>query len=269
MIHAFCAMSSHIHYVVTDLEGNLPEFLALFHRLVANGVQAIREWDGAVWNRSQTSVVELCTRQAIVEKIAYTLTNPVQAGLVRRARDWPGFRTTVNDIGRKRLRARRPRKGLKTQNSKWAEVAQLDVSLPPSIDKADAESFRNDIRKEIRKIETTMRASIPQSKVLGARAAMQINPFDRSTSPESIRQIDPTFAVGRGNPEALKQAIRARREFRQSYHRAFMAWRSGNREVEFPSGTYAMRKIHGVKVATANRTSNQGYDNDQFSLIGS
>jgi len=252
MIHAFCAMSTHLHYVVTDLEGNLPQFLAIFHRLVASGVQSIRKWDGAVWNRSQTSLVELCTREAIVEKIAYTLSNPVLAGLVRSARDWPGFRTTVNDIGKKRLRAYRPRKGLRTQNSNWAAMAELEVSLPPSIARNDAESFRKDIRRVIRKIETAMRAEIPQNRILGARGAMQINPFDRATSHEPIRRLNPTFAVGQGNKEARKQAIRRRKDFRQRYRHALELWRRGNREVEFPAGTYAMWKIHGVKVAMAS-----------------
>jgi len=70
MLHAFCAMSTHVHYVITDPSGRLPRFLEMFHRLVAIAVKIIRLWDGAVWERSQTSVVELCTRQAIVEKIA-------------------------------------------------------------------------------------------------------------------------------------------------------------------------------------------------------
>lgn len=250
MVHAFCAMSTHVHYVVTDRDGNLPRFFAMFHRLVAIGVQSIRKWDGAVWNRSQTSVVELCTRQAIVEKIAYTLTNPVQAGLVRRARDWPGFRTTVHDIGKKRLRGRRPKKDLRAQTAKWPTFAELEVSLPPSIDLNDADEFRKDVRREIRKIEAAMRASIPQSQVLGAKLAMKVDPFKRMTDHEPLRQINPTFAVGRGNKEALERARKARNDFRHRYQLALEAWRGGDRAVEFPAGTYAMRTLHNANVAS-------------------
>lgn len=250
LIHAFCTMSTHMHYVVTDVDGNLPKFLAMFHRFVAIGVQSLRNWDGAVWNRSQTSVVELCTRQAIVEKIAYTLTNPVQAGLVRRARDWPGFRTTVHDIGKKRLRAHRPKKGLRGQNANWPKSAELCISLPPSINLDDGEAFRRDIRHEIRQIEAAMRASTPASQVLGAKLAMQLDPFARATRHEPKRQLNPTFAVGRDNKEAFERARKARKDFRYRYRLALEAWRNGNRAVEFPPGTYAMRTLHGANIAT-------------------
>ena len=50
-VHAFCAMSTHIHVVLTDTRGLLPMFLASFHRLVAMGTKALRQWDGSVWER--------------------------------------------------------------------------------------------------------------------------------------------------------------------------------------------------------------------------
>ena len=34
-VHAFCAMSDHIHLVVTDERGMLPKFLQAFHRTAA------------------------------------------------------------------------------------------------------------------------------------------------------------------------------------------------------------------------------------------
>ena len=36
---------------------------------------------------SRTSIVELLTPEAIVEKVAYLVANPVEAGLVQHARD--------------------------------------------------------------------------------------------------------------------------------------------------------------------------------------
>ena len=65
-VHAFCAMSTHIHVVLTDTRGRLPFFLAYFHRLVAMGTKILRNWEGSIWDSEQTSVVELLTRDAIV-----------------------------------------------------------------------------------------------------------------------------------------------------------------------------------------------------------
>src|SRR6185436_1576738 len=53
-----------------------------------------------------TSGVRLLTRAAVVEKIAYTLANPVAAGLVWSAREWPGATVRVGDLGQGVLRAR-------------------------------------------------------------------------------------------------------------------------------------------------------------------
>jgi putative transposase len=89
-MHALCAMSTHLHLVVTDVQGVLPRFLQYFHRLVALGTKVLRKWEGPVWDHEATSVVRLLTRGAVVEKIAYVLANPVAAGLVRHASEWPG-----------------------------------------------------------------------------------------------------------------------------------------------------------------------------------
>jgi putative transposase len=251
LIHAFCAMSTHVHYVVTDPLGYLPRFLTMFHQLVARGVKIIRQWDGAVWDRSQTSVVELCTRQAIVEKIAYTLANPVEAGLVWAAEEWPGVKTSVDDIGERALKAKRPEQYFRAENPQWLLDIERKVSLPPSIASTDAQTFRDDIRSELAKLEEAAHAEIPQHKVLGAERASEVSPESRITTHEAIRQLNPTFAVGRGNSEAFDIAKQALKDFRVAYRGALKKWREGDRSVVFPAGTYAMRVVHGANVDTA------------------
>ena len=254
LLHAFCAMSTHLHYVITDPLGRLPRFLEMFHRLVALGVKILRKWDGAVWNRSQTSVVELCTRQAIVEKIAYTLANPVEAGLVWNADEWPGAKTSVNDIGNNALEARRPSQYFRAKNPKWAANAQHWISLPPSIDATDARAFCDDIREELANLESAAHSKMPQHKVLGAQRVIKVSPESRTTSHEATRQRNPTFAVGRGDTKELRtKAIAALRSFRAGYRDALQKWRAGDRSVVFPAGTYAMRVIHGANVDTPRK----------------
>src|SRR5690348_16111570 len=107
-VHALCAMSTHLHVVVTDVNGVLPRFLQFFHRIVALGTKVLRTWEGPVWEPGAVSVVQLHSRAAVVEKIAYVLANPVAAGLVPYAREWPGARVTVDELGRGELRAKRP-----------------------------------------------------------------------------------------------------------------------------------------------------------------
>src|ERR1700691_4703267 len=123
LVHALCAMSTHIHLVVTDVHGRLPIFLHSFHRLVARCMQVYRNWDDVVWDKDPPSVVELGTPAAVVEKIAYVLANPVAAGLVERAHQWPGAKVNMDQLGRGTLRASRPRYYLDPKNPAWPDEA--------------------------------------------------------------------------------------------------------------------------------------------------
>ena len=107
-VHAVTLMSTHEHLVLTDVRGRLPDFLQRFHRLVSLGTKALRKWDGPVWDHERTSVVRLLTENALVEKLAYVAANPVKAGLVRKANDWPGVTVLPHELGRRTFAAERP-----------------------------------------------------------------------------------------------------------------------------------------------------------------
>jgi len=256
LVHAFCAMSTHLHYVVTDPLGALPRFFEMFHRLLSRGIKIIRQWDGSPWERVQTSSVELCTTEAIIEKIAYTLANPVAAGLVRRAHQWPGAKTLVSDIGEDSLIVERPTEVFDSKNPKWPKFAQMEVSLPPSIEAEQAEAFRNAVQFEVERIEKVARKLFPKRSVLGAKHAMQVPPESRITSHEPTHQLKPKFAFGRGTTNAIRlQAIANMKSFQQQYQEAWSKWRNGDRQVEFPPGTYAMRTRHNVRIASSSEHS--------------
>jgi putative transposase len=252
-LHAFCAMSTHIHYVISDPEGRLPRFLELFHRLVALGVKIIRKWDGAVWDRSQTSVVELTTREAIIEKIAYTLANPVAAGLVESAGQWPGAKTSIADIGPGKIHTERPDVYFNKKNPKWHASLLLHVVLPPSIPESEAQSFRDKIAEEVDRIESHAQGIHAEREFLGVDEILKISPESRITSHEPKAQRNPTFAAGKNHQEASRKAVESLHQFRRAYHHALTQWRAGNRFVEFPAGTYAMRVLHGAIVAQSMR----------------
>jgi len=55
--------------------------------LVSLGTKVLRKWEGPTWAPEEASLVRLLTEQAIIEKLAYVMANPVKAGLVRHARD--------------------------------------------------------------------------------------------------------------------------------------------------------------------------------------
>ncbi|WP_437600023.1 transposase [Sorangium sp. So ce590] len=249
-VHALCAMSTHLHLVVTDTMGVLPRFLQFFHRIVALGTKVLRTWEGPVWDHEATSVVRLLTRAAVVEKIAYVLANPVAAGLVRHAREWPGAKVDVDELGCGVLRALRPSAYLDPKNPQWPEEVTLTLALPPAIEQDGGDGFRCEVAAELERHEAQARAEVERQgmRVLGAERARNVSPYERATSFEALRGRNPTFAVGREQGDAWRIAAAAVRAFRASYRAALERWRGGVRGAVFPSGTWWMRTFHGASV---------------------
>lgn len=246
-VHAAVLMSTHEHIVLTDTRGTLPRFLQELHRILALGVKVLRKWEGAVWDHEKTSVVELLTPEAIVEKIAYVMANPVSAGLVERARDWPGVACTPDELGKVRWQASRPAFYFDEHNTAWPSSATLDLVVP-AVFVGSEEQFRAEVATELAHLERTARADVRNRgwKVLGAKVVAALSPLRRAKSWEPVRGRNPTFAVGRGCRKALDEAVALLREFRAAYREAMAAWRRGIRNVLFPPGTYLMVHAHGV-----------------------
>lgn len=249
-VHALCAMSTHIHLVVTDTHGLLPRFLQYFHRLVSLGTKVLRKWEGPVWDHDATSVVRLLTREAVVEKIAYTLANPVVAGLVWSAHEWPGVTVRVAELGRRVLWARRPSVYLDSNNPQWFEEVVLPLVLPPSIEADDGDRFRQEVAAELDRQENQGRSELRRKGLgcLGPKRAQRLSPYKRATSFERLRERNPTFAVGRNRGDVWRRAASTIRAFRASYRNALTRWCAGARNVLFPGGTWWMQMFHGADV---------------------
>ncbi|HTN89927.1 MAG TPA: transposase [Sorangium sp.] len=249
-VHALCAMSTHLHLVVTDVQGVLPRFLQFFHRLVALGTKVLRKWEGPVWDHEATSVVKLLTQAAVVEKIAYVLANPVAAGLVLHATEWPGVKVDVGELGRGALHATRPSAYLDPENPQWLDEATLPLVLPPVIAQENADCFRRQVADELARMEAQAHAEVRRRGFgfLGAERASNVSPYERATSFEDLCERNPTFAVGREQGDAWRTAAAAVRAFRASYRAALERWCAGVRSAVFPVGTWWMRIFHGAHV---------------------
>ena len=84
---------------------------------------------------------------------------------------------------------------------------------------------------------------------MSADKVTKVSPYQRATSWEDIRSLNPAFDVGRGKDKARKLAIKALKAFRGAYRAALKLWRSGTRSVQFPQGTWWMATFHGAAVA--------------------
>jgi hypothetical protein len=250
LVHGVTLMSTHEHLVVTDVRGCLPHFLAELHRTVALCVKVLRKWEGEVWDGGKTSVVELRTNEAILEKLAYIAANPVVAGLVDRALDWPGIKTLPKDIGRAKWTTQRPTIYLDQTNPSWPQTATLGLAPLPAHRVAGLQ-IEDMVEAELKRLEAEAGAEVRAKgwTVIGARQLQVLSPYKRAKSWEPLRALNPTFAVGRGQRRAFFSAVQVLRKFRAAYREALGAWRCGLRNVMFPRATWLMRAHHGVDVS--------------------
>jgi REP element-mobilizing transposase RayT len=252
LVHAVTLMSTHEHLIVTDPQGCYPEFLRRLHRLVSLGTKMLRKWEGPTWDDDQSSVVRLLTEQAILEKLAYVMANPVKAGLVRHARDWPGITVLSHELGRRTWTLKRPEAYFNAKNPKWPDTIELSLTLPPSLRSYNAEALREAVGEELARQERVAHQEIKKRgwRVLGAKRVRRLSPYRRATSFELLRDRNPTFAVGRGHRKVFFQAVAELRAFRRAYRQALEQWRAGLRSVVFPQGTWCMCRVHGAIAQT-------------------
>jgi putative transposase len=250
-VHGATLMSTHEHLVITDREGRLPDFLRRLHRLVSLGTKVLRNWEGPTWDHERSSVVRLLTERAVIEKLAYAMANPVRAGLVHRACDWPGITVLPQELGRRTYVIERPDGFFDPNNPKWPDKIELSLTLPPALEQRyGADAVRQGVAEELARQERLARREVQERgwRVLGAERVRRLSPFRRATSFEALRGRNPTFAVGSGQRKAFFQAVAELRAFRRAYREALEQWRDGLRSVLFPRGTWLMYRAHGVVV---------------------
>ena len=249
LVHAITLMSTHEHLVVTDVRGHLPNFLRRLHRLVSLGTKVLRKWEGPTWDHERSSVVRLLTEQAMVQKLAYVMANPVKAGLVHRAKDWPGITVLPQELGRRTFVIERPEGFFSPNNPTWPDQVELTLTLPPRLAQSYApDAIREAVAEELDRQERLARHEVKTRgwRVLGSEHVRRLSPYRRATSVEPLRGTNPTFAVGRGQREVFFQAVAELRAFRKAYRGALEQWRAGLRSVVFPQGTWWMCQAHGV-----------------------
>jgi REP element-mobilizing transposase RayT len=251
IVHAVVLMSTHEHLILTDTKGRLPDFLHRLHRLVALGTKALRKWEGPIWDHERPSVVRLLTEQAVLEKLAYVMANPVKAGLVRRACQWPGIMVLPQELGRTTWTLRRPDAYFDPDSPQWPDTVQLSLAMPPQLQERHGdEAIRDAVNRELERQELLAQQEVKNRNwdVLGAERVRQLSPYRRAKTFEPVQGRNPTFAVGRGQKRTFLEAVSELRAFRRAYRQAFERWRSGLRNTIFPRGTWAMRRVHGIGV---------------------
>ncbi|MGB5417000.1 MAG: transposase, partial [Polyangiales bacterium] len=210
LVHAACLMSTHSHEVVTDVRGQYPKFLQTFHRYLALCTKAYRGWPEEVFNKDSSGAHALLTPEATLEAIAYLIANPVEAGAVRYAKDWPGAHTLSGHVGTRVIRVKRPKHYFDPNNPQWPEELELRLEMPVALEldygpelarERIAERVRERVHKAWNKAKRTGLAFV------GPRRVLRLVHTKRAKSYEAFGSLNPQFAAA-GNRVAATEAVK-------------------------------------------------------------
>lgn len=221
---AFVIMSNHWHLVIRLAEdaASLARFMQQLKSEVARELNGLRGRRGGFW-ADRYHAIPILDEEALLDRITYTLMNPVAAGLVAKLEEYPGLSSAEANLG---VRAA------------CGEI-DLPIELPPSfaeLDDAALESRRTALLDEVRRREAAVKAEriaqhLPRPK---AERSMTIDPFERPECP-ARRAAPRCFAATQAARDAFDEILEA---FVHAYRVASAAFRNGRLDTVFPAGSF-------------------------------
>jgi putative transposase len=251
-VHGFLPMSNHHHIAITDVEGRLPQFLHWFHLMVARNLNVYYERQECFWSPGSYSAVHLVEPGDVLDKLAYLLSNPVAAGLVRHGTEWPGVISHPNDLLEgdrgERYRVARP-KGFFASQSKLPEYAQVKITCPPTLRDRPREEVVRELldRREEKEEAARQRVSELGIRFLGRKGILGQSPFGRPNSREERSKLSPNVAC-KCRWRRI-ETLGGLTQFRREYWACYLRFREGDRDVVFPAGTWGPVKLYGARAA--------------------
>lgn len=245
-ILAVVVMSNHYHAVVYDPNGVLPCFLQHLHSATGHAFNVVRQRRENFWDSQRSRSTRLETLEAIIDKVVYTLVNPVKANLVDRAIHWPGLSSYAWLDGRV-VAARRPHHYFDSDGD-VPDTATLRL-VAPLLWEGDFASWAALIRERVAAEEERLARLRAErgTGILGRKGVLAQPTSRRAKSDEDLGELQPEVAAS--DPDVLAKAIAALKTFRRQYAAALARFRAGFVKTLFPAGTWAL--VQRYNVATA------------------
>jgi REP-associated tyrosine transposase len=239
-IIGWLAMSNHYHAVVHDPRGRLPDFACHFHQMLAKALNVRwSRWEN-LWSSEPPTYTLLVDHNDVFDKLLYALLNPVEDHLVDAVVHWPGASSWALLDGRS-LSVKRPAFFFRKRGS-MPEVVTLKTVLPPGFSGAVA-AWAARVRAAVVERELALRLArvAAGARVLGRKGVLSVSAFDRPKTSTPRRELRPFVACR--NMWHRIAALEALQRFRFAYHEARSLFVAGVRDVLFPDGTFALRRL--------------------------
>jgi len=248
LVHCVNVLSNHYHTTVTDVKGNIPEFMGYLHRLVATSLNAsLNRWEN-VWAVEQPSLVRLQDDEDVLRKMVYNMGNAVSSYLVSHGDQWPGLHTRPADLLKGAIDAPRPAHYFR-EDGDMPAVATLKLTRPDIFPELSDKEFVARLTKDLEQREAEIRAeaSAAGKRFLGLKRLRLQRRADTPTSQAQRRKLRPRIAAV--NKWRRIEALQRLKQFIADYREAWLQWKQGVVKVVFPTGTYALAKHASVTCA--------------------
>jgi len=241
-------MSNHYHLLVLDRKGRYPAFTCWFNSLLGRTTNHLRGRGGHCFGLAKPGdVVVLDGPETVLSKAAYLLTNPVAAGAVRAAADWPGACSKPSACARPPETVVRPPFFFRDEG--LPDTAELRFFVPPTHADQSPEDFGHALSEAV----------VAREEELRAERQEQDRPFQ---GPEACRKVAWTYSPDSKEPagpgsapvevmadDAESQKILEDRleDFRKEYARCRAELRASKKDIIWPAGTWAMVQHYGAR----------------------
>jgi REP element-mobilizing transposase RayT len=256
-IYAFVFLSNHLHILCRDTKGTLAAFMWYFQGNVARAINKELGRRGRFFARAYDDVIlDPESEDDFWDRYAYTLCNPVKAGLVDESEQWAGWSSLDGALSdgkyhfemlNKTKLHNATRRGQKVDPSKFVEVFEFELAVPPML-KGKEETERKSFISELkRSAETEYRNKRENKKPLGMEKIRTQKPTDRPLDP-SFRPRIKVFSKDKAKSEELLDGYRT---FVGCYREIFGGYKKASSQrkrpaVEWPMDGYPPSCLHPV-----------------------
>jgi hypothetical protein len=201
-------------------------------------------WEN-LWSSEEPCNVEVLMLEDLLDKLVYVATNPVKDGLVEKVHHWPGPAFVAALLHGKTMRAHRPGHFF-SDDGPMPETIELELGLPDQI--ADKQSLLEALQRRISDVEyaCARERQATGRRVVGRRGVRRQSWRDSPSSREPRRGLRPRVASR--TMWVRIAALQRNKEWEANYRSARALMLAGF-DVEFPHGTYWLRRFANVRVA--------------------
>ncbi len=245
-ILSVCVMSNHLHMVVHDQVGLLSNWASYFLGNLSRAINRIRGRSGTFYQR-RYSAEPILDDEALIDRLVYTVANPVKAGLCSRVDQWPGIvlfargsrreEIPVSWIDRnqqRRARKRAQRRGDAKPESEEYRVQQILVIHPLLDATTDAGESRAAAAIEARETELGLERRNAGLRPLG-RAKILAQSWHAAPKAPKHEPRPLCHSASLALREAFREGYRT---FVELFREASERLRDGDLQVSFPDWSF-------------------------------